>query len=812
MENKTQKNAEQLSPTEELYRRWNGLTDRIFAGMTIKERFIAALSFILTAAIATLASRATLPIPGWSETVSICHPLSDAFLCASGRYAPAAYLALMYEAYRSGNGFLLRGILLSGLILLRLVSCLWLSGDKIRLSALFKETLSMKIGSATVYSLVCCGIFVSGTPLTLETLPSALSLLIICPSLTILLGGFFDGYPTKLIGKQYSSYKAFYEISTYLIFAFCAYISNNFAFMGNSLSVIFASFITAVTAFRGGALRGIAVAVITGFVIDPEYIPALAIIGLFTGSLRSTGVKTAVGFACAAGCGISMFIQGYAAIMNWIPENLIAVAIAIPILRYEFLPPHFPFPTKDIQGSDSDIRKDIELEQRRSESKRLLGISEAFGELSIERKRHTDAENASAIPNMNAICQRLNADFCDRCPLVSICWENRREKTTEGVKASILQLYNHEKTVKIESEDFNCLRSDALKKELIRLCESPEFRSRTEPSPSINFSEEYQCVSEMIKHIASDEEDASEVDAIATEKAKRAAKALSFTPDSLSVFGKRIKTVVAYGIDPDSPADINKLRAEFSRACGAQLSAPHVIGGKNGKMVFESARVFDAENACAQMQTPSEDCNGDTATSFSTDAGYHYSLICDGMGNGKEAEASSCLAASLAEKLLRCEITPELTVRMIGNALRRSQNECFTTMDLLSADLMNGKASILKNGAASSYILREGDLQCLSAPSIPLGITPEATPERIRFNLRDGDTVIMVSDGIAQDSEDGEWLADLIKENSDRSPEQLAAAILSEASRRKETDPTRDDMTVSVTRIRRILPPISAAS
>ncbi|MBR2460318.1 MAG: SpoIIE family protein phosphatase [Clostridia bacterium] len=820
MGNENQRNGASSSFAEELHRRWGRFTDRVFGGMTVKERFLMLVAYALTAVIAYMATTVQLPVPGADALKSLSFPLGDALLCASGRTAPAAYAALMYSAYKAGDGFVLRAALLTGVLLLRMLAGIWLGGADNRYGRMFRETLSMKLGSATALSLICCGIYSLNNPLTPSTLPGALAALLLTPAITAGIGGFFSGYPSVDRGKRDTYLKLGYELSTCFFFALCVYASSGFVFTGCSLSALIALFLTVITGSRGGMLRGGAIGLILGAIFDPAYAPSLAVTGIFSGALSGTGIATAVGLSCAAGCGVALFTRGSGAIVNWIPENVIAAAITAPVIRYEFLPHAFPFPKRGAAEPEPDIQNELDRERGRIGVQRLYGISDAFSSLSAAQKRRSDGTRENTVPDAKEVCRRLCVGFCDSCPLVAICWENREEKTANAIKTAVWQLYNPTRAAGNAAPDelpngFKCLRPEALKKELIRICESPDFRSRT-PENTVNngFSEEYRCVSEMIRHIADASEDEVEADNEATEKAKRAARRLSFTTDAISVFGKRIKTVVAYGIDSRSADSVatDKLRSAFSEACGAPLAAPVICGGEKPKMIFESARTFDTECSCRQQQAPSEDCNGDTSVSFSTENGYYYSLICDGMGSGREAAESSGIAASLAEKLLRCQISPELAVRMIGSTLRRIGNECFTTLDLFCVDLMNGKGMLLKSGAASSYVMREGDVRCISIPSLPLGITSESSAERIKFNLRDGDTVVLISDGIAQDGDDGAWLTDFLKDNCDLSAEELSDAILASASERRGRALSADDMTVSVIRIRRIIAPLSAAS
>ena len=70
--------------------------------------------------------------------------------------------------------------------------------------------------------------------------------------------------------------------------------------------------------------------------------------------------------------------------------------------------------------------------------------------------------------------------------------------------------------------------------------------------------------------------------------------------------------------------------------------------------------------------------------------------------------------------------------------------------------------------------------------------------ERMRAEVRDGDYVIMLSDGVSSTPEDAPWLLELLTESPRRSLKEYAEFILSEAVKHSTSG---DDMTVLVTRI-----------
>ena len=180
-------------------------------------------------------------------------------------------------------------------------------------------------------------------------------------------------------------------------------------------------------------------------------------------------------------------------------------------------------------------------------------------------------------------------------------------------------------------------------------------------------------------------------------------------------------------------------------------------------------------------------------TFFENDNGNFYSLVCDGMGSGREAAITSRLASVFLEKLLRCTDDRGVTLEMVNRMLVNRDGECFTTLDLLEVDLYEKKAAFIKAGAAPSYILRDGKYYKVNSETPPAGIIDDLRAEETSVQLRGGDVIILVSDGILDSSDT------LITEpDPNLSSSGMSHLILSDALSRFSA---RDDMSVAVIRV-----------
>ena len=216
-------------------------------------------------------------------------------------------------------------------------------------------------------------------------------------------------------------------------------------------------------------------------------------------------------------------------------------------------------------------------------------------------------------------------------------------------------------------------------------------------------------------------------------------------------------------------------------------------------MSASSSPVLTVESARATSKKKDEEANGDSTAVFENRENVFYALISDGMGSGEDASMTSKITAIFLEKLLCAGNKKSTVLKMLNNFIRNKNLECFATVDLLEIDTITSEASFVKSGAAASYVIREGKLFKIASSSLPIGITREISSEEIRFEIKHGDLIVMISDGVSQSFEDGAWLLPALSEEIDASSPltDIAKGILEKA---KIKTGRNDDMSVIVMR------------
>ena len=245
--------------------------------------------------------------------------------------------------------------------------------------------------------------------------------------------------------------------------------------------------------------------------------------------------------------------------------------------------------------------------------------------------------------------------------------------------------------------------------------------------------------------------------------------------------------------------------------------------------------------------------SGDAAASCGLPGGSRALILSDGMGKGIKAAAGSRLVVTRLRRNLKAGMPVAKAIKEVnrymieqaeaaslkspggtdfangqtGSAVEQvnpapgqggtdfADGQCssdcadedFATVDLTVIDRQSCRARFYKMGAATSFIMRQGRVRKIKGAALPVGIIPRLRLTHISAVLKEGDLIVMVSDGITDaDMQDPEacWLCDYLSQNIYRdnfdagrlSARQIAADILTEAEARYGGR-ERDDLTVA---------------
>ena len=189
-----------------------------------------------------------------------------------------------------------------------------------------------------------------------------------------------------------------------------------------------------------------------------------------------------------------------------------------------------------------------------------------------------------------------------------------------------------------------------------------------------------------------------------------------------------------------------------------------------------------------------ESCCGDRSDSFAA-GNNQYILLCDGMGTGEAAAQEADAAVCTLRELLQAGMMPYEAMELLSGTYLLRDTSAFATVDLLQLDLVSGEGILYKWGAAPSYLRLGTVVRKIGTASPPPGLEVGETrrAEGVRLSLREGEMLVMLSDGAAGDAAERAVAA-----YDGDEPGEMAAQVIAEAALAHGEEDDRTVLAVSL--------------
>ena len=165
-------------------------------------------------------------------------------------------------------------------------------------------------------------------------------------------------------------------------------------------------------------------------------------------------------------------------------------------------------------------------------------------------------------------------------------------------------------------------------------------------------------------------------------------------------------------------------------------------------LTYAPREKFAAAFGAAGAVKEGSDRPGDMYSAAALDGGRALIGLCDGMGSGSAAAAESAACLTMLENYCKCGFEKGAIPALINRFLTLRGGEKFCALDACVLDLNAGAAEFIKLGGVESFILSGGAVKTVEGGALPAGILDEITPVYRQVTLKDGDVLVMVSDGI----------------------------------------------------------------
>ena len=155
------------------------------------------------------------------------------------------------------------------------------------------------------------------------------------------------------------------------------------------------------------------------------------------------------------------------------------------------------------------------------------------------------------------------------------------------------------------------------------------------------------------------------------------------------------------------------------------------------------------------MKKEGEILCGDNYAFLEKQCGQSVMILSDGMGTGREAFKESKKVIELLESLITAGFSKEIAIKLMQYSiyLNSFESNMYATVDVCVLDNYTGICEFIKNGAAPSYVKRGKEVYVIESDMLPIGmldVTSQYECYRTRFQLEDGDVIVMMTDGFEE--------------------------------------------------------------
>ena len=406
-------------------------------------------------------------------------------------------------------------------------------------------------------------------------------------------------------------------------------------------------------------------------------------------------------------------------------------------------------------------------------------------------------------PDFDKTLNKIENEVCGGCSLRRHCWETARELTATDALASWNKMRSSTPIQREDGLEFKCLRTSKFEESLRRHCAEYDSKKAAElrlKEVRSVINDQFDGISKMLSDLSEEFKYDVRHNHKAAENIILSLKNMGYHAVSCVAatdkFGRISADIHIKGV-ADTPINKMSIVKNLSLAVGRDFNTPTVSVSSDQAFIFITERpCFKAEIGLTQIPEEQGKLCGDAAKYFTDGRGRFIMLISDGMGSGGRAAVDSAMVSGLFSRMLRSGFGYDCALKIINSSmLFKSTDESLSTVDIAAIDLFDGRCELLKEGAAPTFVKRNGKVGKAESTSLPPGILRDVAFDKAVINLKTEDIVVMVSDGAV--TEDSEWISKIINEWTIGSAQQLADEIAF-AARRRRNDGHNDDITVLV--------------
>ena len=641
------------------------------------------------------------------------------------------------------------------------------------LPPLLNEPIHLRVAAATLCALIpCLGIPIQGD-FAFYDLYGALFYLLVTPLAAFLFAHALRSERDKSESREHTLWGLLGIAALFLSVSYCA---RDLTFLGLSPVLLLTTLLSLMAIQRYGLGGGVIVSTIGALAYDLRVIPLFWALAILYALLHPLLNNFSLFPALLAALLYTLLGGGNSMFWAIVPSIAVGMLCFTTTCRLRQMTQ-----VKAERQKEKSYRQDTTLhqlicEQNRNVAlcQRLSSVASSFGSLSEVFRQLGETMAHPSAHEIRHLCDEIYDEYCPACDKREICWSSDYANTGNGIYALSRAMASGKSAsaeLLPESLRARCPHTSAILGDISYRVARRTFE-REHGANAETFAQTYDAIACLLRDILREGGAAGHELLCSEELSESVARYLGMNdihPRHVCVSGNRRKTVQIFGLSPAAlTLPQNELRQAIGRLCGAPMSRIRYDGSDDGTLTLQALPTLRADyvhrSVAAIEKTPSRQSKrtvcGDTLRLFEGEDGVFYALLCDGMGAGRNAALTSGSCAMFLERVLRAGISVQTALRMLNHYLRSRtvspEDECCSTVDLFTLDLYTGEARFVKSGAAPSLILRDGRLYRLASHTVPIGILQAIDVQVIPFEVRAGDHILLLSDGItdAENTED----------------------------------------------------------
>ncbi|MET3730390.1 stage II sporulation protein E [Fictibacillus halophilus] len=580
-------------------------------------------------------------------------------------------------------------------------------------------------------------------------------------------------------------------------------------------------------AFVGGAAIGSTVGVVTGLILSLAQVASLSQMSLLAfsgllGGLLKEGKRFGVSLGLIIGTVmIGLYGEGRSEITSTLMESGFAVLLFLltPKTAISNISKYVPGTREHSMHQQQYLKKIRDVTASRVErfSSLFQALSHSFQSVG------SSLNEEESTREVDLFLSNITEKTCQTCFKKEQCWAQNFTTTYDLMTRLMVEQedYSDVKDRKLKREwEKHCIKpekiTDLMKKELTQYRASQKLKIQVQESRRL-VADQLMGVSQVMGDFAKEIQREQENHQIQEEQIK----------DSLAQAGIDVGHVDIYSLETSNVDIEMTIPSCNGSGIAEKLIAPILSDILEETILvthedcanyptgfchlsFHSAREYVVETGIASAAKGGAWLSGDSHSTIEIGAGKFAVAIADGMGNGERAFIESNETLQLLQKILQSGIEEEVAIKSVNSVLSlRTTDEIFSTLDLAMIDLQDASAKFLKIGSTPSFIKRGDQIKTVEASNLPMGIIRDFDVDVVDEQLKAGDILIMMSDGIYEAPRHIEnidaWLKRKIREIDTEDPQEIADLIMEEVIR-SGNNGIEDDMTVAVTKIEKNIP------